>query len=112
MIRVRWQLEEAVALMDVYFRYGGTLRIPEDELLHLSRLYQNRARILGLRVDEKFRNLAGMQMQMGCIHYVVTDGKEGFSAASKLFYQTYELYKNRPDEFQKICDEFHRKYEE
>lgn len=112
MKRVRWELEEAVALMDVYFRYGGTLKIPENELLHLSQLYRNRAKILGLQVDEKFRNLAGMQMQIGCIHYVVTDGKEGLSAASRLLYQTYELYKNRPDDFRKICDEFHRKYEE
>lgn len=32
MIRVRWELEEAVALMNLYFRYGATLGVPNDEL--------------------------------------------------------------------------------
>ena len=42
MIRVRWELEEAVALMDLYFRYGATLSVPNDELLKLSQIYRNR----------------------------------------------------------------------
>ena len=63
MIRVRWELEEAVALMNLYFRYGATLGVPNDELLKLSQIYRNRANILGLNVDDKFRNLSGMKMQ-------------------------------------------------
>lgn len=110
MIRVRWELEEAVALMDLYFGCGATLSVPNDELLKLSQIYRNRANILGLDVDDKFRNLSGMKMQLGCIHYVVTDGKEGMSGASKLFYQTYDLYKNNPENFQKICNHFYDKY--
>lgn len=69
MIRVRWELEEAVALMDLYFRYGATLSVPNDELLKLSQIYRNRANILGLNVDDKFRNLSGMKMQLGCIFF-------------------------------------------
>ena len=63
-----------------------------------------------LVVDEKFRNLNGLKMQIGCIHYVVTEGKSGLSGASKLFYKTYELLKNDPDRFQKIADDFREKY--
>ena len=97
--------------MDLYFRYGKTLSVPQDELLRLSQLYRNRANVLGLHVDDKFRNLSGMQMQLACIHYVVTDGKEGMSGASKLFYQTYDLYQKEPEKFQKICEEFYNKYQ-
>lgn len=115
MIRVRWELEEAVALMDLYFRYGATLSVPNDELLKLSQIYRNRANILGLNVDDKFRNLSGMKtgmkMQLGCIHYVVTGGKEGMSGASRLFYKTYDLYKNNPLEFRNICKGFYKKYQ-
>lgn len=111
MIRVRWELEEAVALMDLYFRYGATLSVPSDELLKLSQIYRNRANILGLNVDDKFRNLSGMKMQLGCIHYVVTGGKEGMSGASNLFYKTYDLYKNNPCEFQNVCKKFYAAYE-
>ena len=32
------------------------------------------------------------------------------SGASKLFYQTYDLYKNSPENFQKICNHFYDKY--
>ena len=49
-------------------------------------------------------------MQLGCIHYVVTSGKEGMSNASKLFYDTYELYKKDAGMFQRILEEFYRKY--
>ena len=64
-----------------------------------------------LNVDDKFRNLSGMKMQLGCIHYVVTGGKEGMSGASNLFYKTYDLYKNEPTRFQSICDDFYKKYQ-
>ncbi len=106
MIRVRWELEEAVALMDLYFRYGATLSVPNDELLKLSQIYRNRANILGLNVDDKFRNLSGMKMQLGCIHYVVTGGKEGMSGASNLFYKTYDLYKTIHVSFKMFAKNF------
>lgn len=93
-----------------YFRYGATLSVPNDELLKLSQIYRNRANILGLNVDDKFRNLSGMKIQLGCIHYVVTGGKEGMSGASSLFYKTYDLYKHNPCEFQNICKSFYEKY--
>ena len=110
MIRVPWELEEAVVLMDLYFKHGSTLSIPNDELLNLSNLYRNRATMLGIHVDDKFRNLSGMKMQLGCIHYVVTGGKEGMSGASRLFYQTYDLYRDDPKLFKYICNEFYDKY--
>lgn len=50
-------------------------------------------------------------MQLGCIHYVVTGGKEGMSGASNLFYKTYDLYKNNPCEFQNVCKKFYAAYE-
>lgn len=49
-------------------------------------------------------------MQLGCIHYVVTSGKEGMSNASKVFYDTYELYKKDTGKFRQISKEFYSKY--
>lgn len=112
MIRVQWELEEAVALFDVYFKNGASLSIPEEKLSEISKAYHNRANQLGLAVDEKFRNLNGLKMQIGCIHYVVTQGKSGLSGASSLFYKTYELFRNEPARFRKIADDFHEKYYE
>ena len=78
-------MEEAVALFDFYLKNGASLSIPEEKLSEISKAYRNRANQLGLVVDEKFRNLNGLKMQIGCIRYVVTEGKNGLSGASQLF---------------------------
>jgi hypothetical protein len=110
MIRVNWDLEEAVALFDIYFNSGSTMNVEDATLIELSNKYKKRAEEKELVVDEKFRNLTGLKMQIGCIHYVVTDGREGLSNASKLFYDTYELYKSNPQKFHEIAEDFYRKY--
>jgi hypothetical protein len=110
MIKVRWELDEAVALLDLYIQEGCTLAVPNEALAALSQIYRNRAQQLGLSVDYKFRNLSGLKMQIACIHYVATNGAEGMSNASQLFYKTYELYRTNPAKFYKIRDEFYQKY--
>mgnify|MGYP001078384147 CR=1 FL=1 len=85
MKRVKWDLEEAVVLLDFYIKSGCTLNINRDKLEELSLVLNKRAKIKGIVVDEKFRNISGLSMQIGCIHYIATDGKEGFSNASKIF---------------------------
>lgn len=110
MIKVKWELEEAVVLFDAYFKNGGNLNLSEDTFGSLTDMYIKRAQDNGIIIDEKFRNLSGLKIQLACIHYVVTSGKEGMSNASKLFYDTYELYKNDAEKFQQILKEFYRKY--
>lgn len=87
------------------------MSIDDDVLIELSKKYQKRAEAEKLEVDDKFRNLTGLKMQVGCVHYVVTEGREGLSNASKLFYDTYELYKSDSQKFYEIVEEFYRKYE-
>ena len=110
MNRVKWELEEAVALFDLYLKNGASLSVPEEKLLEISKAYRKRAEQMKLPIDEKFRNLNGLKMQIGCIHFVVTGGQSGLSGASHLFYRTYDLYKEDPIEFQKLADDFYEKY--
>lgn len=109
-IKVKWELEEAVALFDLYFRFGRCLNVPKDEIKNLSFIYIKRAKRLGLHIDDKFRNEAGLSIQVACVHYVVTNGAEGMSNASKLFYDTYKLYHEEPDKFNLILCDFYKKY--
>lgn len=109
-IRIKWDVEEAIALFDLYFTLPDDSDLKEKKIAELSKIYNNRARILGLEVDEKFRNKAGIKMQLACIQYVVTNGKYGLSDASELFYQTHKLYKEYPQMFHLILHEFYRKY--
>lgn len=110
MIRVPWDLEEAVALYDLYFRNRQSISPPLNELRQLSVQLNRRASILGINVDEKFRNISGLKMQLACIQYVVTNGAQGMSNANKLFYKTFELYQNDPERYSSILEEFRKKY--
>lgn len=106
MIKINLSVEEAVALF--YFYFNGLTS--KNDLKKLSAAYKKRAVMLGIQTDDKFRNINGLSMQLGCIAYIVTDGKHGFSSASKLFYETYHLYKTSPEVFSRIFKEFNDKY--
>ena len=110
MKKVNWSEEEAVALIDLYYRQGQMCSVPREYVQELSRLYNHRGKILGLDIDEKFRNVSGLNMQIACVHYVATDGKAGLSGGSKVFYQMNKLYKSNPLQFQSILDDFYKKY--
>lgn len=110
MIKVKWNIEEAAVLVDCYIKNGSGLSVPEYELDTLTTLFRKRAVDLGILFDEKFRNRSGLKMQIACIHYVATDGAEGMSNASKLFYEAYELYSANPKQFEEIVRGFYRKY--
>ena len=85
MIRVPWDLEEAVALLNLYERYGETSVPPLHEIENLSKIYQHRAHVLGLNIDDKFRNVAGLNLQLACFHYIATNGQHGMSSAIRSY---------------------------
>ena len=77
MIKVNWDVEELVALIDIYRKSAASDRIDVDSALKIltGRLIK-RADKLGIEHDEKFR------MMFQNIVYIATDGKQGLSAAS------------------------------
>ena len=110
MIRVKWDLEEAVALYNLYITLGYP--IPKAKLSRLSELLNIRAEKLGIEKDEKFRNITGLNMQSACIHYVVTNGSSGLSSANRLFNQVDKLYNLEREKFDTILKDFIDKYGE
>lgn len=111
MKRVNWDLEEAVALYDLYFKSGQTLSVDKNKLEQLSEILNRRAQLKGWIVDDKFRNVTGLSMQVATIHYIVTSGKEGLKNSSKMFREVYDLYKDDPEKFDRMVKEFYLKYE-
>lgn len=94
MKRINWDLEEAVALYDLYFKSGQTLSIDKDKLKQLSEILNKRAKLKGQIVDDKFRNVTGLSMQVATIHYIVTGGKEGLKIVVR-FFERYMTYTKR-----------------
>lgn len=85
MIKVAWDVEELVALIDVYRKSDGkTTDQIEKELMDLSKSLTLRAQKLGIKHDEKFRNLNGMKMMFQNVVYTATNGQQGLPSASSL----------------------------
>ena len=111
MIRVLWQLEEVVALVDLYNRTVNLDKVTRDiEIEKLSVLLNKRSDILGIIRDDKFRNIAGISMMYENVRYVATNGEKGLSAVNKLIYEVWDMSKNNLELFNKLCREINEKY--
>lgn len=111
MIKVPWDVEELVALIDLY-RKSAILKTfdLESELQILGDRLKKRADKLGITHDEKFRNYNGMKMMYLNIVYLATDGKYGLSATSIRMQKVYSLLLSNPDVFDMILEDFNHKY--
>ena len=111
MIKVAWDVEELVALIDVYHKSDGkTTEQIEKELMALSKSLTIRAQKLGIKHDEKFRNLNGMKMMFQNVVYTATNGHKGLSSASSSLQKVYKMLYTNPDVFELILEEFTRRY--
>lgn len=111
MIKVSWDVEELVALIDVYRKsVGKTNEQIEFDLMNLSKALIVRAQRLGIEHDEKYRNLNGMKMMFQNVVYVATNGQQGMSAASTAMKKVYEMQNTSPEVFELILQEFTKRY--
>lgn len=111
MIKVAWDVEELGALIDVYRKSDGkTTDQIEKELMDLSKSLTLRAQKLGIKHDEKFRNLNGMKMMFQNVAYVATNGQTGMSSASSSMRKVFGLLNACPDVFELILNEFNKRY--
>lgn len=111
MKRIPWDIEEMVAMVDLYYRYvNGMIPNLSNELHKLSERLINRADILMIEHDNKYRNTNGMNMIFQNVKYVDTNGETGFSSASQLVYDVVKLYKDDYEKFERILTDFNSKY--
>ena len=111
MKRVPWELEEMVAMVDLYYRdKNGKVDKLIDELSELSRKLNKRAEILNIDHDYKYRNLNGMKIIFQNVRYADTNGEDGMANTSKLIYDTIDLYKKDYEHFTFLLNNFNEKY--
>ncbi len=111
MIKVAWDVEELVALIDVYRKSDGkTTDQIEKELMDLLKSLTLRAQKLGIKHDEKFRNLNGMKMMFQNVVYTATNGHQGLSSVSSSLQKVYKMLLTNPDVFELILEEFTGRY--
>ena len=111
MIRIKWSVEEMVAMVALYYKYKNDENIDlENEYVLLSRQLVKRADILSIQHDSKYRNINGMRTIFENVKYVDTNGENGLSGASQLVYEVVKLYNDKPFVFNMILTEFNEKY--
>lgn len=111
MIKVNWDVEELVALIDLYRReQRGEIPNLDIELEKLSTALNRRASKLEILHDEKYRNLNGMKMMYQNVEYIATNGQRGMSATSSSMRKVYGLLSAAPEVFDLILEEFKMRY--
>ena len=116
MIRVPWDIEEVVALVDICARSEENrlgAKTLSDELMDISQVLIHRGDILGIEHDEKFRNYSGIRQQYYFrILVAFTDGRKGAPTGSprQIDYDVVEMYRNDRAKFNEILNAFNQKY--
>ena len=103
-IRIPWDRYEVALLFSAYERVADGSDIG-SEAVKLSETLRNLAVQRGISINDTYRNVNGMKMQLANVQYIFTDGKKGLSGASGMIRQVYELYKANPAEYQIILKE-------
>lgn len=106
-VRIQWDRYEIALLFSTYERVakGADINIEAAKLSETLRALAIRRSV---SIEDTYRNVNGMKMQLANVQYLFTDGEKGLSGASSLIRQMYELYRDVPAEYQKILKEASR----
>ena len=110
MLKVNWGLDEAIALFELYAFYNMSTKIKVEDLEDLRRMYLKRAKLLNLEIDNKFRNIDGLNLQLQCIEFVVKGEGYGLGHSAKVFYDVYNLYLYNHKTYIRILADFYKEY--
>ena len=106
-IRIPWDNCEAAYLLFELIRVLNN-EIPRNESIQLiSNVLRRRAVLRGIAIDDVFRNINGINLQMSIMEYIYTEGKHGLKKPSmpKAFQYVVELYKFDKNKFEQLTKE-------
>lgn len=110
--RIPWDMHETTLLIEAYFWIQDGYIDKSVAIEIISEELRRKAQLAGYEIDDIYRNLNGIRMQMLGIQYIVTNGKTGLRNRSKLFVDIVNLYNDKPEEFKKILQEAKKMIEE
>ena len=101
-LRVPWDKQETALLIDAYLRVKNKELSQQEAVKEVSTLLRRRAILSGIEIDDVFRNINGITMQMKIIGGLVEERPSGLHSATKLFNEMVALYKSNPAAFHEI----------
>ena len=102
--RIPWDRFEVALLFSAYERVanGFDLNAEAEKLSQSLRDLAIRRKVV---IDDTYRNINGMKMQLANVQFLFTSGQRGLSGASAMIRQMYDLYIANPAEYQAILKE-------
>ena len=96
--RIPWSKHEIALLFMAYENVvnGSSMK---EQAFRLSDNLRRLASINGIVIDETFRNINGMNMQLGNVQFLFTGGEKGLSGASRAIRNMYDIFVNDHDQF-------------
>ena len=101
-----WNRYEAALLFEGYKR----IETGDVSRKEIAEEISERLRSPGLIVNETYRNVNGITLQLGAIEFLMTNGAHGISHVSNLFREIVKLYKEDPAAFNKLFEEANFRY--
>lgn len=103
-VRIPWDRYEVALLFSAYEQVANGADISQ-EAARLSETLRVLAIRRGASIDDTYRNINGMKMQLANVQYLFSDGQKGLYGASSMIRQMHELYKANHAEYQIILKE-------
>lgn len=100
-VRILWDRYEVALLINIYERVTDGADI-HSEAEKLSATLWSLAIRRGLSIDDTYRNVNGMKMQLANVQYLFTDGQKGLSGALSMTCQIYKIYRSNYTEYQTV----------
>lgn len=104
-LRVPWDKQETALLIDAYLRVKNKELSQQEAIKEVSLLLRRRAILSGMEIDDVFRNINGITMQMKIIGGLVDDRPSSLHSATKIFNDMVALYKSKPAAFYEILNQ-------
>lgn len=105
--RVPWDMSEAVIMLNALIAAREGRMSRKDAIVAVSSELRSRAKRNGIKVDDIFRNVNGITLQMSTMEYILTDGEKGMKKSSmpKLFQDAVAMYQNDRATYEKMLRE-------
>ena len=109
----KWDDEEVVLLVDLYFQIKNNniqANKVKSQINSLSQILIKRAELLGYNISNTFRNDKGIKMKLANIQYIDTNGKLGLSGASNKDREYVDKYNTDYNTFVDFAESVKNKY--
>lgn len=106
--RIPWDEYEAVILFDAFLSVEDGLITRNQAFEYVSAALRQKAMLRGTPIDQTFRNINGIRMQLDAMKYIYTNGELGLPHSNKLFESTIELYRTNRTAYREKLSEANR----